>query len=76
MKVTKCDRCGKEFEPSNIVLVGDDRMRHRAIPIKLKYDLGGLYTTSRKRIDICGECMSSLWLWLDEFKNGGGSMDA
>lgn len=76
MKICECDRCGKIFDPNNIVLVDNDRIRHRAFPIKLKYDFDGSYTTSRKRIDICGECMSSLWLWLDEFKNGGGSMDA
>lgn len=79
MKITKCDRCGKIFEPSPDTIISADGMRIM-YPLKLTFETTNVssfaYVTDSKELDICDDCQKSLRDWLDEFENGGGSMDA
>lgn len=71
MKVTKCDRCGKDvnLERRPPWFIKDNFMDYR-IPIKLKYDIDKEYINRRAKIDICWDCQVSLQKWFEEFKEG------
>ena len=75
MKITRCDRCGKIFEPIPTATISADGISIM-YPLKLTFETGSAYVTDPKELDICNDCQKSLRDWLDEFKNGGGSMDA